>query len=261
MVVIRKEQIEVLESAVAGRFEAELVGHIKEFAPHHFKVVGDEGIHKMVKQGIERAKKYGLTNRGPVRFFVELMVMFGSEFDTDPLLPWAQGVLNNESIRDQMERADILHDEMNKYLDQVSGPDKKNMFDAMRRLSRARLEDYRSPGSNFDSGVNTGLNNIYPQKCEYLGEDAIHDLIARGKEVANTHSISSSRGVALIIVLMFELGHRITEDPLYPWISETLGDESVEDPNKRAERLHAKVKTYLEQTLKNLGQEKADGAN
>jgi hypothetical protein len=60
---------------------------------------------------------------------------------------------------------------------------------------------------------------------------------------------------------MFELGHRITEDPLYPWISETLGDESVEDPNKRAERLHAKVKTYLEQTLKNLGQEKADGAN
>ncbi|MFH0727541.1 MAG: hypothetical protein V2B19_14525 [Pseudomonadota bacterium] len=260
MLVIREEQIEALAAAVAGGFETELVKHIKNFAPRHSAVVGAEGIRETVRRGMERARTYGFTNRGPSRFFVELMVMFGSQFDTDPLLPWAEGVLNNESIKNQMERADILHEAMREYMDEVFGSEKKNFFDAMRRLSRTRLEDYPSPGGNFESAIKAGLNTIYPQKCNYLGEEALNDLIGRGKESALSYSISSVHGAALLIVLMFVLGHGVTRDPLYPWISQTLEDESVADPDEKVKRLQAKMKTYLDRTLKNLGQEKVYGA-
>lgn len=261
MLVIRREQIEVMEAVAERDFETELVEHIKLFAPRHSEVVGDEGIRETVRLGLERANRYGFTNRGPVRFFVELMAMFGCDFDTDPLLPWAAGVLKNESIKDQMERADILHEAMREYTDQVSGTDKKNMFDALRRLSKFRLEDYQSQGGNFDGAVKTAIKTIYPQKGKYLGDEALDGLIRRGKDSARSYLITSAHGAALLIFLMFELGHGVTNDLLYPWISKTLEDESVADANERAKRLQAKVKTYLDQTLRNLGQEKVDGAN
>jgi len=260
MLVIRKKQIEALAAAATGGFETELVYHIKTFAPRHSEVVGVEAIRKTVRRGMERARAYGFTNRGPSRFFVELMVMFGSQFDTDPLLPWAEGVLNNESIKDQMERADMLHEAMHEFLNEVSGPEKKHLFDSMRRLNRLRLEDYLSPGGNFESEIKAGLKFIYPQKCKYAGEDALNELIGRGKESALTYSISSPHGAALLIVLMFALGHGIMRDPLYPWIWRTLEDESVADPDEKAKRLQVKIKIYLDQTLKNVGQEKVYGA-
>jgi hypothetical protein len=51
---------------------------------------------------------------------------------------------------------------------------------------------------------------------------------------------------------MFTLGHGIVSDPMYPWISKTLEDESIGEANERAKRLESKAKAYLVQTLKNL---------
>lgn len=261
MLVIRKEQMAVLEEYAQQGFERELAEHVKEFAPKHSEAIGNDGVQKVVRLGVERARPYGFTKRGPVRFYIEMMCMFGSDFDTDPLLPWAKGVLNNVSIKDQLEKADILHEAMLEYQNEVSGPEKKNLFKALLRLSRTKLEDYQSPGGNFDSAVKAGLKNIYPQKYSYLGEDSINGLIRNGKESAEASSISSPYGTALMIVLIFELGHGVTNDPLYPWVSQTLEDESIADPDERAKRLQTKMKTYLDRTLKNLGQEKLDGAN
>lgn len=261
MLVIRKEQKDVMEAAAAVSFESELAGHIKDFSPRHAGVVGDDAINETVRVGIERAKNHGLTNRGPVRFFVETMVMFGSEFDTDPLLPWANGVLTNPSIKDQMERADILHEAMLEYVEAVAGKDKKHLFDSMRRFGKARLEDYQTPGSRFDDAVLALLKNGYPQRCEYVGELALASLLEAGKEEARSRSITTAKGAALLIVLMFQLGHAATRDPMFPWISETLNDETVADPNDRLKSLHVRSVKYLEQTLKNLGQEKTDGAS
>lgn len=261
MLIIRKEQIAVLEDYVQHVFERELVEHIKKFAPRHAEAIGDDGVQNVVRLGLERATPYGFTNRGAVRFYVEMMCMFGSDFDTDPLLPWAAGVLNNVSIKDQLEKADILHEAMFEYQKEVSGPEKKNLFSALMRLSRAKLEDYQSPGGNFDSSVKAGLKSIFPQKYLYLGEELIHELIRDGRESAEISSISTPYGTALLIVLMFELGHGVTNDPLYPWISQILGDESVADPGEKAKRLQTKMKIYLDHTLKNLGKEKLDGAN
>src|SRR3982751_6102142 len=98
-----------MESAAAGGFEQTLFEHIKTIAPRHVEVLGDVAAREVVMGGIERAKGHGFIKRGPVRFFVEMMFLFGSEFDTDPLLPWADGVLTNPSIKDEVERADILH--------------------------------------------------------------------------------------------------------------------------------------------------------
>ena len=259
MLVVRKEQIETLSGVAATGFANELVEHVKKFSPRHAQAVGDDAIRKSVDLGLERSRSYGFTKRGTVRFFVELMVMFGRDFDTDPMLPWANGVLTNESIKLEMERADILHDEMMAYLDQTAGRDNEYLFSALRKLERARLEDFQSQGGSFDGAVRSGLKNIYPQKYDYVGEDIINGLIDRGKGAAAARSVTSPHGAALFIVLLFELGHGIFDDPLYPWVSQTLDDESIGNPDERVQRLQARLKAYLDQTLKNLGQETTNG--
>lgn len=248
MLVIRKEQMAVLEEYAQQGFERELVEHVKDFAPKHSAAIGDEAVREVVRLGIERSGNYGFSNRGPVRFYVEMMCMFGSDFDTDPQLPWAESVLKNEAVTDQMEKADALFDKMTEYDEAVTGPEKQYYLKALERLSKVRFEDYNLTGS-FDGELARGLKSIYSQKYESLGKEGIENLIARGKTIAAEHSVTSTRGIALFTALAFMIGHGFANDPFFPWISNTLGEEGT-DPNEKAERVTTKMKLYLDEALK-----------
>lgn len=253
MLVIRNDQMQAMDEFAVRKFETELVGHIKTFAPKHSEIIEDKGVRKVVRLGMERAKeRYGFTYRGSLRFYVEMMFMFGSDFDTDFQMPWTAEALNTGDADDQMARADLLYDKMLEYLEKVSGPKDEYALEAMRRLNRERAEDYQVSRDNFKSQVVSGLHRIYPQKAEYLGEPLINELIKRANVLAGNYSITSKEGVALFIALMFGLGHGFATDPLFPWISTTLQDESIADPNDKAERLRMKMKVYLDRALKYL---------
>lgn len=57
--------------------------------------------------------------------------------------------------------------------------------------------------------------------------------------------------MALVILLMFTMGHGCGSDPLYPWIAQTLRDQLVTDADARAKRLETKALTWLEHALTN----------
>jgi hypothetical protein len=248
MLVIRNRQMEVMQQYAQECFERELAEHVKEFAPRHSASAGNEAVEALVKLGIERSKNYGFTNRGPVRFFIELMCIYGSDFDTDPQLSWAAEVLNDEFIPEQTERADTLHDRMMEYEQEVSGPDKKYYLKALGRMNKARFESY-DLDRNFDAEVSGGLRNIYPQKVKQLGDEGVRRVIERGKEIAVDNSIDSARGNALFIALVFLIGHGFAADPFFPWISKELRAEGIE-PNQKAENIYAKMRLYLDEVLK-----------
>ena len=88
MLEIREEQMAVFDQAARKSFEDEMVQHLAEFVPKQCEVIGEQQVRKVIQLGIERARIYSLTIRGPVRFYIELMFVFGSDFDTDPLLSW-----------------------------------------------------------------------------------------------------------------------------------------------------------------------------
>lgn len=84
MFQLRAEQTERLRTAALRRFEDEMVGHCAEFSPRLFEIIGADQMRVAVRQALERARTYGLSFRGPMRLYVELMLLFGSDFDTDP---------------------------------------------------------------------------------------------------------------------------------------------------------------------------------
>ena len=89
MLAIRPEQMKVFEDVAMRRFEDEMVEHVKSNAirARLCKVLGDEQLRVAIRQTITRAGKFGFTNRGPIRLYIELAFLFGSDFDTDPQYP------------------------------------------------------------------------------------------------------------------------------------------------------------------------------
>jgi hypothetical protein len=252
LLIIRDEQIKILGESRTRAFEDEMIQHLHEFTPHHCKVLSDDGLREVVRRSIKQAVKYGFGNRGPVRLYIDLVFMFGSDFDTDPLLKWAAEILTKGGAWDQMDRAEQLHAKTLEYVKFTAGPNHEFAKAGFHRFRSVRYEDLTVPGA-FESGCLERLRAGYPEKYDYAGELAVRESIREAVAKAGEYAISLEPGMALFAVLGFAIGHGFAEDPLFPWISGTLKNGVIGDPNKRAERVFSKTVTYVDQVIANLG--------
>jgi hypothetical protein len=245
--VIRPKQMQAFSDAAVAHFEDEMLNHLKGFAPKHCEIMGDDGVRQLIRLGMERARGHNLTNRGPVRLYLELMFLFGSDFDTDPQLRWVAEILGQPG--EEMTRADLLHQKLKDYLDKVAGPENKFAKDALQRASKQRFEDLPVSGGDATREILRRLQGNYPEKYQYVGEEALRPLIPLGIELARRNSVSTNAGVVLLVGLAFTLGHGFATDIQFPWVASTLRNEAIGDPNKRVERLYSKAMTYLGRVL------------
>ncbi|HEX8199366.1 MAG TPA: hypothetical protein VF590_02685 [Isosphaeraceae bacterium] len=250
MFAIRREQLEVFERTALRQFEDEMVVHLHRMAPKHTDGIGESGLRQVVKDGVERAKTYGFTDRGPVRFFIEMMVMFGSGFDHDPLLAWA-GRLLTTAGGGQMARADWLHAEAMAYRDAVIGPDYEVEAAAIRRLVERPVETWLS-GDLSDPGLEAAIRAVYPEKCDRAEPGAVAAVIGLGRAAARDRGLPPASGGAVCAALMTALGHACLADPQFPWIAASLEGSRGQSPEKRVERLAIRTLAYLSDGLAEL---------
>ncbi len=248
MLVIRDQQMQAFVQNAKRQFEAETVRHISGFAPGQFEILGEKTIRQIVSSGIERAETYGFTNRGPVRFYIELMFMFGSDFDTDPQYAWAAEVLCGSDTAGQMTRADQLHQRTVHYIEMVAGQDLEYERQALNRIVAPVSLTFSGEDTR---GIPAFFRKIYPQKCEYLGDSVLEDLVQRGISSAEAYS-KSLRAAMIFAGLMFIFGHGCLSDPQFPWIANTLEKDTPDDADRKIEQLYSKTLIYLENALKGL---------
>ena len=168
------------------------------------------------------------------------MCTLGTGFDTDPQLEWASETLTDRSTPSDMIRAERLHQKMVAYLDVVAGPDRRYATAALQRLLAFNFD--KSEWS--EQSMLTALGDLYPQKFEFIGESAARRLFQLAGREAAKSACSAGKGGAALAGTMFAMGHRICEDPFYPWVSATLKDPRIVDGERRLNRLAAKLKTY-----------------
>lgn len=245
-------------SLAIERFENDMVVHLREFAPRHSEVIGDSWTRRTIQLGIQRARAYGVTNLGLLQFYVELMFMFGSMFDTDPLLPWGGKVLRDPNISDEIKRTDRLYDAMLLYLDIVDGPGRRFTVQALRRLRQFLLEDIPVTDLVVERKVLDLMMRVYPERCAYLGEQLLLQFIRGRAELAARYKMATDQGSALVIGMSFAIGHGFAEDPLYPWVQATLCDPTITDPERRVARLRTRVEIYLDRALKYIDGRRSD---
>ncbi len=244
---IREEQLAEFRRSALADFENEMILHSKSFSPKLSEVLGDDQLRIAVRQAMDRAAKYGFTNRGPIRLYIELMFLCGSDFDTDPQYPEIGKVLN--SSEDQMDRANRICDGVSEYIEKVAGEKNVNVRSAEKFLAEFARFPLNISESDFSESIAREMTNAYPQKTAYVGNENLNRLIGEGRIEARKHDFEAVRAQVLVVVLMFAFGHGCANDPLYPWIGRTLRDEKIMDSQARALRLEKKAITWLDHVL------------
>ncbi len=247
MLVIRKSQVDAFHEASLAEFEREMIAHSQAFSPRLCEILGPEQVSLAVRQAMGRAACYGFTFRGPIRLYIELMFLCGSDFDTDP--QYAAIAEELKSTSDQMVRADRIWQGVVDYNRRVCGVNNINVLNAERYLAQFARSSISFVESNFDEMIERELEIAFPQKVAFVGRENILKLIQEGRAEAQKNSFNGLRAQALIVVLKFSFGHGCMRDPLYPWISRTLHDEHIKDADARAKRLEKKARTWLEHVL------------
>lgn len=251
--IIRTQQMEEFSKVAIRNFENEMVEHLAEFSPPLFRVIKEDQMREAVHFGIKQAEKYGFDFRGPIRLYLEIMLLFGSHFDTDPQYPWAKAILEDDAP--QMQRAEQLHQQTIDYQEKVSGENATNTRKALEGLSVMARNPTTSSSASFIADISREMRRVFPQKVGYIGEESLTALIREGRAEARKYSFPTVRGEGLVVALMFAFGHGCTDDLLYPWISQTLNDEKIIGPSEREARLEKKAVTWLDHVLDNLRKE------
>jgi hypothetical protein len=250
MIRVQDRQMDAIGKAVAlEQFEDEMVVHLHGFAAKHAEAIGDDWVRRAIRLGIERASVYGVTNPGLLKFYVELMFMFGGMFDTDPLQPWAGRILRDASIPDEATRMDRLYDATLEYVDTVDGPERDYSLQALRNVKRILREDTPAAELVAPERALDLMARIYPERCAHLGEAPLLGLVHRSAELAQSHRMGTDRGAILVIGMAFAMGHGFAEDPLYPWVGSTLRNPTISTAERRVDRLERRLSIYLDRAL------------
>jgi tetratricopeptide (TPR) repeat protein len=108
MLRIRDGQMRVFSEALARRFEDEAARHLAGCFPEECAALG-AGLRDHVRQALERARGYGIRSRLSLLKYLNLTMVYGRTFDTNPGLAWMAAYLLDEKIPDPAERVSRLY--------------------------------------------------------------------------------------------------------------------------------------------------------
>jgi hypothetical protein len=93
--MIRHEQLVALRGVRQKEYERRLAAHLRKHFAETCAALGDQGLGDAVRYGIQRARSYGIQAERDVVKYLNLMFVFGRDFDTDPRFPWAASMLRS----------------------------------------------------------------------------------------------------------------------------------------------------------------------
>lgn len=109
MLTLRKEQVAAFAFVGKKAFEDRVLAHIGRCFPEQFHSIGETKARETIRYGSGRATSYRILSERDVCRYIDLMILYGRDFDKDPALPWAQSILQNQAIRDPSSKIERLY--------------------------------------------------------------------------------------------------------------------------------------------------------
>ena len=188
-------------------FEDRMVAHLRGLSAPPSRMVAEVQLRSMLRLGVARAGARGFTFRGPVRLYLELMLLLGSHFDTDPQYPWCAEILARADSASQMQRAEALYRKSLDYWNAVAGPENAHVYAALRRIRTLVRQPPTFTREAFIQAMAVEIVQVYPQKAACLGAHGVDSVIRAGILAARASSLTSLRGFALMTMLVLAFGH------------------------------------------------------
>lgn len=105
MLTIRQEQFAVFSQVEVQKFEDWMVVHSHRFFRAQCTALGERQLRETIRYGIKRAAGYGIKIKRDVCKYIDLMIVFGRDFDKDPRYRWASEILGSPTEPPRKMRA------------------------------------------------------------------------------------------------------------------------------------------------------------
>jgi hypothetical protein len=200
-----------VKAPVAASFDDEMVAHCEQFAPALTGPMGKRALRAYVMDRWRRACSFGFSLRGPIRTYIELSFLFGSDFDTDPQHAWAGKILRETDA--EMARAERIYEGTCNYQDKVT------VWAQRKALVRWQLTGRVPPSrsrSGFIQEASAEVTRVFPEKTAFVGEEALRALIDEAVTQGVACGLREAHEQMLVVGLFLALGHGCANDPLYP---------------------------------------------
>lgn len=239
------------------RLSGSLVEILKDEYPKQCRVLGDAGLKIFSDRCVLKAYGYGANNYGELRAYTFLAWVLGVGFDDDPLYPWVKEILIQEEPFENRtdEIADIVYSAYH--------------FNTLEQLEEYRGALTRLLGLNFTEikkftsyvEIVELLERVYPQRVQLLGgvEKLKESLKLACYQKAIHYNINHPIGIFVYAGLVFFLGHKVDDDPLYAWAKKYLNsdepqmahklDRLIRVIEKRVKNMIREIDTTLEEAL------------
>jgi hypothetical protein len=91
MFKIRREQAQAFREEALRDFEDRVLAHAGRCFPDRTASLGEDAVRHLIRRGVERAACYGIVAERDVCMYVDLMLVFGADFDRENA--WARDIL------------------------------------------------------------------------------------------------------------------------------------------------------------------------
>jgi len=108
MLTIRNSQMRVITAPKIEAFVERVRHHLAKCFPDAYRAIGGGAMAAHIRHGIERATRYGFASQREIVLYINLMFVFGSDFDKDPDFPWAADILDDNTLP-QSQRMEKLY--------------------------------------------------------------------------------------------------------------------------------------------------------
>jgi hypothetical protein len=113
--------MQVMADQAMREFENRALQHLSTYFPDQCQALGEETTRGAIRYGLKRARSYGFEYEHEVGWYIDLMFMFGSEFDRDPKILWAADILNDPELFLPGMKVDALLEAACEHEHQVTG--------------------------------------------------------------------------------------------------------------------------------------------
>lgn len=110
MLVIRKEQMDIFSRHMLKQFEDLMANHLRSRFPEQTRDISEPDLRNLINDGIDKDETYNITIEDNVQRYLEYIVTYGSDFDTNPETSWAGDILRMEDLDGTRKR-----DRLNEY--------------------------------------------------------------------------------------------------------------------------------------------------
>ena len=81
--IIRQALMTFLSQVSRSKFEDSVAEHLKRCFPAECETLGTHGVQQTISYGVERAASHGIVLERDVCKYIDLMFVFGRNYDTD----------------------------------------------------------------------------------------------------------------------------------------------------------------------------------